>query len=122
MLITDPDEAADFVKATKVDALAIAIGTFHGAYKFTRLMTGDGLAIDRIKAIHQRIAYTHLVMHGSSFVPQDWLAVINEFRGKFQKHTACQLTRFRKESNMGFARSRSIRIYVWRRVMSSGRI
>ncbi|MBA3980722.1 MAG: fructose-bisphosphate aldolase class II [Alcanivorax sp.] len=81
-MLTDPEEAADFVKATKVDALAIAIGTSHGAYKFTRPPTGDILAIDRIKAIHARIPDTHLVMHGSSSVPQDWLQVINEFGGE----------------------------------------
>ncbi len=80
-LLTDPDEAADFVKATDVDALAIAIGTSHGAYKFSRPPTGDILAIDRVKAIHARIPNTHLVMHGSSSVPQEWLAVINEFGG-----------------------------------------
>lgn len=80
-LLTDPDQAADFVKKTNVDALAIAIGTSHGAYKFTRPPTGDILAIDRIKAIHQRIPNTHLVMHGSSSVPQDWLAIINEYGG-----------------------------------------
>lgn len=81
-MLTDPEESADFVKATKVDALAIAIGTSHGAYKFTREPTGDILAIERIKAIHERIPNTHLVMHGSSSVPQDWLAVINEFGGE----------------------------------------
>jgi len=81
-MLTDPEEAADFVKKTQVDALAIACGTSHGAYKFTRPPTGDILAIDRIKAIHNRIPNTHLVMHGSSSVPQDWLAVINEFGGK----------------------------------------
>lgn len=80
-LLTDPEEAERFVKDTHVDALAIAIGTSHGAYKFTRPPTGDILAIDRIKAIHERIPNTHLVMHGSSSVPQDWLAVINEFGG-----------------------------------------
>ncbi len=80
-LLTDPEQAAQFVKATKVDALAIAIGTSHGAYKFTRPPTGDVLAIDRIKAIHARIPDTHLVMHGSSSVPQDWLAIINENGG-----------------------------------------
>lgn len=80
-LLTDPDQAADFVKKTNVDALAIAIGTSHGAYKFTRPPTGEILAIDRIKAIHQRIPNTHLVMHGSSSVPQEWLAIINEFGG-----------------------------------------
>lgn len=81
-LLTDPDEAARFVADTKVDALAIAIGTSHGAYKFTRPPTGDILAIDRIKAIHERIPDTHLVMHGSSSVPQDWLEIINEFGGE----------------------------------------
>ena len=80
-MLTDPDEAASFVRETKVDALAIAIGTSHGAYKFSRPPTGDTLAIDRIKAIHARIPDTHLVMHGSSSVPQEWLAIINEFGG-----------------------------------------
>jgi len=80
-MLTDPEEAADFVKKTGVDALAIAIGTSHGAYKFTRPPTGDILAIERIKEIHKRIPNTHLVMHGSSSVPQEWLAVINEFGG-----------------------------------------
>lgn len=81
-LLTDPEEAAEFVKATQVDALAIACGTSHGAYKFTRPPTGDILAIDRIKEINRRIPNTHLVMHGSSSVPQDWLAVINEYGGE----------------------------------------
>ena len=80
-LLTDPEEAAKFVEDTKVDALAIAIGTSHGAYKFTRPPTGDILAIDRIKEIHARIPDTHLVMHGSSSVPQDWLAIINQYGG-----------------------------------------
>lgn len=81
-MLTDPEEAADFVKKTEVDALAIAIGTSHGAYKFTRPPTGDILAIERIKAIHARIPNTHLVMHGSSSVPQEWLSIINEFGGE----------------------------------------
>lgn len=81
-MLTDPEEAADFVKKTGVDALAIACGTSHGAYKFTRPPTGDILAIDRIKEIHKRIPDTHLVMHGSSSVPQEWLAIINEFGGE----------------------------------------
>ena len=81
MLLTDPDQAADFVQQTHVDALAIAIGTSHGAYKFTRPPTGDILAIERIKAIHARIPSTHLVMHGSSSVPQEWLAIVNEYGG-----------------------------------------
>ncbi|MEA3298946.1 MAG: class II fructose-bisphosphate aldolase [Pseudomonadota bacterium] len=80
-MLTDPEEAAQFVNATQVDALAIAIGTSHGAYKFSRPPTGDILAIERIKQIHARIPNTHLVMHGSSSVPQEWLRVINEFGG-----------------------------------------
>lgn len=81
-LLTDPQEASDFVDATGVDALAIAVGTSHGAYKFTRPPTGDILAIKRIKEIHAKIPNTHLVMHGSSSVPQEWLAIINEFGGE----------------------------------------
>ncbi len=80
-MLTDPEEAADFVKKTAVDALAIAIGTSHGAYKFTKPPTGDTLAIQRIKDIHTRIPNTHLVMHGSSSVPQDWLKIINQHGG-----------------------------------------
>ncbi len=81
LLLTDPEEAAQFVKDTGVDALAIAIGTSHGAYKFTQEPTGEILRIDRIKEIHARIPNTHLVMHGSSSVPQEWLKVINDFGG-----------------------------------------
>jgi|TARA_B110000977_G_scaffold21783_1_gene26104 fructose-bisphosphate aldolase class II len=81
-MLTDPEEAADFVSKTHCDALAIACGTSHGAYKFSRPPTGDILAIDRIKAIHQRIPGTHLVMHGSSSVPQEWLAIINKYGGE----------------------------------------
>jgi fructose-bisphosphate aldolase class II len=80
-LLTDPTEAYEFVKATGVDALAIAIGTSHGAYKFTRPPTGDVLAISRVKEIHAKIPNTHLVMHGSSSVPQEWLKIINDFGG-----------------------------------------
>ena len=82
MLLTDPDEAASFVKDTKVDALAIAIGTSHGAYKFTRPPTGDILSMKRVKELHERIPNTHLVMHGSSSVPQDQLEIINQFGGE----------------------------------------
>ena len=81
-MLTDPAEAADFVAATGVDALAVAIGTSHGAYKFSRPPTGDILAIERIAAIHARIPNTHLVMHGSSSVPQEWLAIIREHGGE----------------------------------------
>ena len=84
-LLTDPEQAADFVKRTQLDALAIAIGTSHGAYKFTRKPTGDILAIDRIKEINRRIPNTHLVMHGSSSVPQDLLAEIRKYGGDMKE-------------------------------------
>jgi len=84
-LLTDPEQAADFVKRTQLDALAIAIGTSHGAYKFTRKPTGDILAIDRIKAINRRIPNTHLVMHGSSSVPQELLAIIRQYGGAMKE-------------------------------------
>jgi fructose-bisphosphate aldolase class II len=84
-LLTDPEQAADFVKRTQLDALAIAIGTSHGAYKFTRKPTGDILAIDRIRQIHARIPNTHLVMHGSSSVPQDLLEEIRKYGGDMRE-------------------------------------
>jgi fructose-bisphosphate aldolase class II len=84
-LLTDVEQAADFVKKTQCDALAIAIGTSHGAYKFSKKPTGDTLAIDRIREIHQRIPNTHLVMHGSSSVPQELLEVIREFGGDMKE-------------------------------------
>ena len=84
-LLTDVDQAADFVRQTQCDALAIAIGTSHGAYKFSRKPTGDILAIDRIKEIHMRIPNTHLVMHGSSSVPQELLAEIRQFGGDMKE-------------------------------------
>jgi len=84
-LLTDPEEAALFVKETGLDALAIAIGTSHGAYKFSRKPTGDILAISRVKEIHARIPNTHLVMHGSSSVPQELLAIINQYGGKMKE-------------------------------------
>ena len=85
MLLTDPDQAADFVRHTQVDALAIAIGTSHGAYKFTRKPTGDILAIDRIRAINARLPNTHLVMHGSSSVPQELLQEIRDNGGEMRE-------------------------------------
>jgi fructose-bisphosphate aldolase class II len=84
-LLTDPDQAVDFVRKTGVDALAIAIGTSHGAYKFSRKPTGDILAIGRIREIHERLPNTHLVMHGSSSVPQEWLDVIRENGGQIKE-------------------------------------
>ena len=80
-LLTDPDEALEFVKLTQVDALAVAIGTSHGAYKFTKPPTGDVLAISHLKTLQQRLPNTHFVMHGSSSVPQDWLRIINNYGG-----------------------------------------
>jgi len=80
-LLTDPDEAAAFVKETQVDALAVAIGTSHGAYKFAKPPTGEVLAISHLKTLQQRLPNTHFVMHGSSSVPQDWLQVINNHGG-----------------------------------------
>ena len=84
-LLTDPEQAADFARRTQIDALAIAIGTSHGAYKFSRKPTGDILAIDRIKEIHRRIPNTHLVMHGSSSVPQDLLETIRQYGGAMKE-------------------------------------
>jgi len=84
-LLTDPEQAADFVRRTQLDALAIAIGTSHGAYKFTRKPTGDILAIERIKEINRRLPNTHLVMHGSSSVPQDLLATIRQYGGNMKE-------------------------------------
>jgi fructose-bisphosphate aldolase, class II len=84
-LLTDPEQAADFVRKTQVDALAIAIGTSHGAYKFSRKPTGDILAISRIKEINARLPNTHLVMHGSSSVPQDLLEEIRKYGGDMKE-------------------------------------
>ena len=81
-LLTDPDEAVEFIKQTGVDALAVAIGTSHGAYKFSKPPTGEVLVISRLKTLQQRLPNTHFVMHGSSSVPQDWLKVINEHGGR----------------------------------------
>ncbi len=80
-LLTDPDEAVEFVKQTQVDALAVAIGTSHGAYKFSKPPTGEVLAISHLKTLQQRLPNTHFVMHGSSSVPQDWLKIINDHGG-----------------------------------------
>ena len=84
-LLTDPDEASTFVSQTNVDALAIAIGTSHGAYKFSKPPTGDILAMERIKEIHSKLPNTHLVMHGSSSVPKDLITEINKYGGKIKE-------------------------------------
>ena len=85
MLLTDPDEAMRFVAETKVDALAVAIGTSHGAYKFTRKPTGEVLAMNVIEAIHKKLPNTHIVMHGSSSVPEEWQEVFNKFGGEMKE-------------------------------------
>ena len=100
-LLTDPEQAADFVKQTQLDALAIAIGTSHGDYKFSRKPTGDILAIDRIQAIHKRIPNTHLVMHGSSSVPQDLLAKIRQFGGDMKETYGVPVEEIQKAIKFG---------------------
>ncbi len=100
-LLTDPEQAADFVKRTQLDALAIAIGTSHGAYKFTRKPTGDILAIERVKEINRRLPNTHLVMHGSSSVPQDLLAVINQYGGKMKETYGVPVEEIQKAIQFG---------------------
>ncbi|MFB2897764.1 class II fructose-bisphosphate aldolase [Aerosakkonemataceae cyanobacterium BLCC-F50] len=100
-LLTDPDEAVDFVEQTQVDALAVAIGTSHGAYKFTRKPTGEILAISRIEEIHRRLPNTHLVMHGSSSVPQDLLDLINQFGGAIPETYGVPLEEIQKGIKSG---------------------
>ena len=100
-LLTDPEQAADFVKRTQLDALAIAIGTSHGAYKFTRKPTGDILAIERVKEINRRLPNTHLVMHGSSSVPQDLLAIINQYGGKIKETYGVPVEEIQKAIQFG---------------------
>jgi fructose-bisphosphate aldolase class II len=96
MLLTDPEQAADFVRATGVDALAIAIGTSHGAYKFSRPPSGEVLAIERVKQIHARLPDTHLVMHGSSSVPQEWLETIRRHGGAIKETYGVPLEEIRE--------------------------
>ncbi len=84
-LLTDPDQAVEFVERTQVDALAVAIGTSHGAYKFSRKPTGEILAISRIEEIHAKLPNTHLVMHGSSSVPKEWIDMINQYGGSIRE-------------------------------------
>jgi fructose-bisphosphate aldolase class II len=100
-MLTDPEQAADFVQRTQLDALAIAIGTSHGAYKFTRKPTGDILAIERVKEINRRIPNTHLVMHGSSSVPQDLLAIINQYGGKMKETYGVPVEEIQKAIQFG---------------------
>ncbi|QFZ91035.2 class II fructose-bisphosphate aldolase [Synechococcus elongatus] len=100
-LLTDPDQAVDFVEKTQVDALAVAIGTSHGAYKFTRKPTGEILAISRIEEIHRRLPNTHLVMHGSSSVPQELLELINEFGGQIPETYGVPVEEIQKAIKLG---------------------
>ena len=100
-LLTDPEQAADFVRQTQLDALAIAIGTSHGAYKFTREPTGDILAIGRIQEINRRLPNTHLVMHGSSSVPQDMLATINQYGGRMKQTYGVPVAEIQKAIQFG---------------------
>ena len=100
-MLTDPEQAADFVQRTQLDALAIAIGTSHGAYKFSRKPTGDILAIDRVQAIHERIPHTPLVMHGSSSVPQDLLAIINQYGGNMKQTYGVPVEEIQKAIQFG---------------------
>ncbi|HHB83504.1 MAG TPA: fructose-bisphosphate aldolase class II [Devosia sp.] len=100
-LLTDPDEAVDFVKKTKVDALAIACGTSHGAYKFSRKPDGDILAMDRIAAIHKKLPDTHLVMHGSSSVPQELQDIINQYGGNMPQTYGVPVEEIEKGIKMG---------------------
>ncbi len=100
-LLTDPEQAADFVRRTQLDALAIAIGTSHGAYKFTRKPTGDILAMERIKEINRRLPNTHLVMHGSSSVPQDLLAIIRQYGGNMKETYGVPVEEIQKAIQFG---------------------
>lgn len=118
-MLTDPDQAADFVEKTNVDALAIAIGTSHGAYKFTRPPTGDILSIDLIRKINKRIPNTHLVMHGSSSVPQEWLKIINEFGGEIPETYGVPLEEIQEGIKNGV---RKINIDTDLRLASTGAI
>src|SRR5438552_9596296 len=118
-LLTDPEQAADFVKRTQLDALAIAIGTSHGAYKFSRKPTGDILAIGRIKEIHKRIPNTHLVMHGSSSVPQDLLAEIRKYGGSMKETYGVPVSEIQEAIKHGV---RKINIDTERRIAIPGAI
>lgn len=123
-LLTDPDQAVDFVKQTKVDALAVAIGTSHGAYKFSQKPSGDVLVIDRILEIHKKIPNTHLVMHGSSSVPQHLIDIINKYGGKMrpafgvpidqiQRGIAAGVRKINVDTDNRLAMTGAIRQYLW---------
>jgi fructose-bisphosphate aldolase class II len=101
MLLTDPDEAARFVAETQVDALAVALGTSHGAYKFSRKPTGDILAMDVIERIHARLPNTHIVMHGSSSVPEEWQEIFNAHGGEMRETYGVPVEELIKGIRMG---------------------
>lgn len=118
-MLTSPDQAVDFVSRTQVDALAIAIGTSHGAYKFSRPPTGDILDIERIKEIHRRLPNVHLVMHGSSSVPQKWLTTINKYGGKLPETYGVPIEEIQKGIKHGV---RKVNIDTDLRLASTGSI
>lgn len=118
-MLTDPKQAADFVNQTKVDALAIAIGTSHGAYKFSRPPTGETLVIDRIKEIYKCLPNTHLVMHGSSSVPQKWLEIINQYGGEIPETYGVPVEEIQKGIRYGV---RKVNIDTDLRLASTGAI
>lgn len=118
-LLTDPDEAAAFVAATKVDALAVAIGTSHGAYKFSRRPTGDILAMDVVKAIHAKLPNTHLVMHGSSSVPQELQDIFNEAGGEMPQTWGVPVEEIREGIRFGV---RKVNIDTDCRIAMAGQI
>ena len=101
MLLTDPEEAERFVAETRVDALAVALGTSHGAYKFSRKPTGDILAMDVIERIHERLPNTHIVMHGSSSVPEEWQEIFNKYGGEMRETYGVPVDELVKGIKMG---------------------
>jgi fructose-bisphosphate aldolase class II len=118
-LLTDPDQAVDFVRKTEVDALAIAMGTSHGAYKFTRKPDGDILAMGVIEAVHKRLPNTHLVMHGSSTVPQDLQDIINKYGGEMPQTWGVPIEEIQRGIKLGV---RKINIDTDNRMAMTGQI
>jgi len=118
-LLTDPKEAEDFVRLTRVDALAVAIGTSHGAYKFSRKPTGDILSMETIAAIHKRLPDTHLVMHGSSSVPQELQDIINQYGGDIPQTYGVPVEEIQKAITMGV---RKINVDTDNRLAMSGAV
>jgi fructose-bisphosphate aldolase class II len=117
-LLTDPDEAVEFVKQTNIDALAVAISTSHGAYKFSKPPTGEVLVISRLKELQQRLPNTHFVMHGSSSVPQEWLKIINDNGGEIPETYGVPVTKIVEGIKYGV---RKVNIDTDLRMASTGR-